>query len=159
MVKREACTLQTLHLISTERTTGQRFPRIVAVPFSAPSRWCSPTSDARSTAPSGSSPARPLSTTRCAAASSRFLGSASSALTSTFTSPQVIDALLKELCSALLQSDVNVKLVAQLRTRVRAKVKKSLEEAEAAGGKEANKKNVVQKVREHALPSLGACPR
>ncbi|KAK8854796.1 signal recognition particle protein SRP54 [Kwoniella newhampshirensis] len=57
----------------------------------------------------------------------------------------VIDALLKELCAALLESDVNVKLVSQLRTRVKTKVKKSLEEAEKAGGKEVNKKNVVQK--------------
>jgi hypothetical protein len=59
---------------------------------------------------------------------------------------QVIDALLKELCAALLESDVNVKLVSQLRTKVKAKVKKNLEEAEKAGGREANKKNVVQKV-------------
>ncbi|WRT68388.1 signal recognition particle protein SRP54 [Kwoniella shivajii] len=58
---------------------------------------------------------------------------------------RVIDALLKELCAALLEADVNVKLVSQLRTKVKAKVKKSLEEAEKAGGREANKKNVVQK--------------
>ncbi|RSH88749.1 Signal recognition particle [Saitozyma podzolica] len=57
----------------------------------------------------------------------------------------VIDALLKELCAALLESDVNVKLVSQLRAKVKAKVKKSLEEAEKAGGRELNKKNVVQK--------------
>jgi signal recognition particle subunit SRP54 len=55
--------------------------------------------------------------------------------------------LLKELCAALLESDVNVKLVSSLRTKVKNKVKKSLEEAEKAGGREANKKNVVQKVR------------
>lgn len=59
---------------------------------------------------------------------------------------QVIDALLKELCAALLESDVNVKLVSQLRTKIKSRVKKSLEEAEAKGGKEANKRNVVQKV-------------
>lgn len=35
---------------------------------------------------------------------------------------QVIDALLKELCAALLESDVNVKLVSQLRTKIKAKV-------------------------------------
>jgi signal recognition particle subunit SRP54 len=46
----------------------------------------------------------------------------------------------------LLEADVNVKLVASLRNKVKAKVKKNLEEAEKAGGKEANKKNVVQKV-------------
>ncbi|RSH77930.1 Signal recognition particle [Apiotrichum porosum] len=55
-----------------------------------------------------------------------------------------IDALLKELCAALLESDVNVKLVAQLRAKVKAK--KSLEEAEKASGREVNKKNVVQKL-------------
>jgi signal recognition particle subunit SRP54 len=32
---------------------------------------------------------------------------------------QVIDALLKELCAALLEADVNVKLVASLRTKVK----------------------------------------
>ncbi len=35
---------------------------------------------------------------------------------------KVIDAVLKELCAALLESDVNVKLVSQLRTKVKAKV-------------------------------------
>lgn len=58
---------------------------------------------------------------------------------------KVIDGVLKELCAALLESDVNVKLVASLRTKVKTKVKKSLEESEKAGGREANKKNVVQK--------------
>lgn len=42
---------------------------------------------------------------------------------------------------------MNVKLVGSLRNKVKTKVKKSLEEAEKAGGKEANKKNIVQKVR------------
>jgi signal recognition particle subunit SRP54 len=59
--------------------------------------------------------------------------------------------LLKELCAALLESDVNVKLVSQLRAKVKAKVKKSLEDAEKAGGREANKKNVVQKVSSHLI--------
>lgn len=59
---------------------------------------------------------------------------------------QVVDALLKELCAALLESDVNVKLVGSLRNKVKTKVKKLLEEAENAGGKESNKKNIVQKV-------------
>ncbi len=45
-----------------------------------------------------------------------------------------------------MESDVNVKLVSQLRTKIRTKVKKELEESEKAGGREANKKNVVQKV-------------
>lgn len=35
---------------------------------------------------------------------------------------QVIDALLKELTAALLEADVNVKLVASLRNKVKAKV-------------------------------------
>lgn len=34
----------------------------------------------------------------------------------------MIDALLKELTAALLESDVNVKLVASLRSKVKAKV-------------------------------------
>lgn len=58
----------------------------------------------------------------------------------------MVDALLKELCAALLESDVNVKLVGSLRNKVKTKVKKLLEEAENAGGKESNKKNIVQKV-------------
>lgn len=35
----------------------------------------------------------------------------------------MIDALLKELTSALLEADVNVKLVASLRNRVKTKVR------------------------------------
>ncbi|CAD6575540.1 MAG: Signal recognition particle [Tremellales sp. Tagirdzhanova-0007] len=66
---------------------------------------------------------------------------------------KVIDALLKELCAALLEADVNVKLVSQLRTKVKAKVKKNLEEAEKTGGREVNKKNVVQKVSSPAILS------
>lgn len=41
---------------------------------------------------------------------------------------------------------MNVKLVSQLRAKVKAKVKRNLEEAEKAGGREVNKKNAVQKV-------------
>ena len=59
---------------------------------------------------------------------------------------QVLDALLKEVCAALLETDVNVKLVASLRQKVKAKVKASLESG-ADKGKDANKKNIVQKVR------------
>ncbi|BEJ16291.1 hypothetical protein CspHIS471_0508960 [Cutaneotrichosporon sp. HIS471] len=65
-----------------------------------------------------------------------------------------IDALLKELCAALLESDVNVKLVASLRSKVKAKVKRSLEEAEKAGGREVTKKNVVQKAVYDELVAL-----
>lgn len=58
---------------------------------------------------------------------------------------QVLDALLKEVCAALLETDVNVKLVATLRQKVKAKVKASFE-AGADKGKEINRKNIVQKV-------------
>ena len=58
---------------------------------------------------------------------------------------QVLDALLKEVCAALLETDVNVKLVATLRQKVKAKVKASLESG-ADKGKDTNRKNIVQKV-------------
>ena len=58
---------------------------------------------------------------------------------------KVIDALLKEICAALLESDVNVKLVSQLRQKVKVKVKKAFED-QADRTKEQNRKNVVQKV-------------
>ncbi|KAI9509638.1 signal recognition particle protein [Russula earlei] len=57
---------------------------------------------------------------------------------------KVLDTLLKEVCAALLESDINVKLVSQLRQKVRTKVKAAFE----SGGekvKEANRKNIVQK--------------
>ncbi|CAL1704695.1 unnamed protein product [Somion occarium] len=57
---------------------------------------------------------------------------------------KVLDALLKEVCAALLESDVNVKLVSSLRQKVKAKVKASLESG-ADKGKDANRKNIVQK--------------
>ncbi|KAH8116925.1 SRP54-type protein [Phellopilus nigrolimitatus] len=57
---------------------------------------------------------------------------------------KVLDALLKEICAALLESDVNVKLVQQLRQKVKAKAKAYFESG-ADRGKEANRKNVVQK--------------
>lgn len=59
---------------------------------------------------------------------------------------QVLDALLKEVCAALLESDVNVKLAAQLRQKVKAKAKAYFESG-ADRGKEANRKQVIQKVR------------
>ena len=58
---------------------------------------------------------------------------------------QVLNALLKEVCAALLETDVNVKLVASLRQKVEAKVKASLESG-ADKGKDTNRKHVVQKV-------------
>ncbi|KAL5511216.1 SRP54 [Sanghuangporus vaninii] len=57
---------------------------------------------------------------------------------------KVLDALLKEVCAALLESDVNVKLVSQLRQKVKTKVKAQFE-AGADRGKETNRKSVVQK--------------
>lgn len=54
------------------------------------------------------------------------------------------------MCAALLESDVNVKLVAQLRQKVKAKVKAQFDSG-ADRGKEANRKNVVQKVRSTSL--------
>ncbi|KAH9001163.1 signal recognition particle protein [Lactarius akahatsu] len=57
---------------------------------------------------------------------------------------KVLDALLKEVCAALLESDVNVKLVSQLRQKVRIKVKAAFENS-GEKSREANRKNVVQK--------------
>jgi signal recognition particle subunit SRP54 len=59
---------------------------------------------------------------------------------------QVLDATLKDICSALLESDVNVKLVANLRAKVKAKVKASLDEKT----KDANRKNILQKACKHS---------
>ncbi len=63
---------------------------------------------------------------------------------------KVLDATLKEITAALLESDVNVKLVAQLRQKIKAKVKASLE-SNADKGKEANRKHMFQKVLPNAL--------
>lgn len=52
---------------------------------------------------------------------------------------------MKEICAALLESDVNVKLVAGLRQSVKSTVKASFE-AGADKGKESNRRNVAQKV-------------
>ena len=68
---------------------------------------------------------------------------------------QVLDALLKEVCAALLESDVNVKLVATLRQKVKTKVKAALEGG-ADKGKEQNRRHVVQKV---CSPPSRTCSR
>ncbi len=60
------------------------------------------------------------------------------------TNLQVLDATLKEITAALLESDVNVKLVASLRQKVKAKVKAALESADKS--KDVNRKNLIQKV-------------
>ena len=66
---------------------------------------------------------------------------------------EVLDALLKEVCAALLESDVNVKLVSQLRQKVRTKVKATFESA-GDKTKETNRKSVIQKVRFPIFPYL-----
>ncbi|KAF8892533.1 signal recognition particle protein [Infundibulicybe gibba] len=58
---------------------------------------------------------------------------------------KVLDAILKEITAALLESDVNVKLVASLRQKVKAKVKASLEGSAADKSKDTNRKNLIQK--------------
>lgn len=60
------------------------------------------------------------------------------------TTLQVLDALLKEICAALLESDVNVKLVSSLRQKVKAKAHQQFESSDKL--KDANRRNVVQKV-------------
>lgn len=60
----------------------------------------------------------------------------------------MLDATLKEITSALLESDVNVKLVASLRQKVKVKVKAALEASATDKSKEINKKNMMQKVLE-----------
>jgi hypothetical protein len=52
----------------------------------------------------------------------------------------VLDACIKEICTALLQADVNVRLVANLRSNV----KKRVNMEEMAGG--LNKRKIIEKV-------------
>ena len=59
---------------------------------------------------------------------------------------KVLDATLKEITAALLETDVNVKLVQSLRQKVKAKVKASLEANSGDKFKENSRKNVIQKV-------------
>jgi signal recognition particle GTPase len=66
-------------------------------------------------------------------------------LVSTFFASKVLDATLKEITSALLESDVNVKLVASLRQKVKAKAK-AIFEGHAEKSKDTNRRNVLQKV-------------
>lgn len=79
---------------------------------------------------------------------------------------QVLDEILKEVCKALLESDVNVKLVQSLRNKVKAKVKASLEASEKDKAKsEAQRKSIVQKVhylardREYFTEQVVMCSR
>jgi signal recognition particle subunit SRP54 len=52
----------------------------------------------------------------------------------------VLDAVLKDICGALLMSDVNIMLVGKLRNNV----KKAVNVPELGGG--ANKKRIIEKV-------------
>jgi len=57
-----------------------------------------------------------------------------------------VDTLLKSVCAALLESDVNVKLVQGLRNKVRGTVKEQLNEGDkAARMSDVQRKNIVQK--------------
>lgn len=57
-----------------------------------------------------------------------------------------VDTLLKSVCAALLESDVNVKLVQGLRNKVRGSIKEQLNEGDkAAGMSDVKRKNIVQK--------------
>lgn len=57
---------------------------------------------------------------------------------------QVLDATLKEITAALLETDVNVKLVATLRQKVKAKIKAALDGSDKS--KDLNRKHLMQKV-------------
>ncbi len=61
--------------------------------------------------------------------------------------------MLKEITAALLETDVNVKLVASLRNKVKQKVKSLLEQNTGDKAKEMNRKNLVQKVTLPAITS------
>jgi signal recognition particle subunit SRP54 len=57
-----------------------------------------------------------------------------------------VDALLKNVCAALLESDVNVRLVQGLRNNVRTNVKEQLNDGEKASRmSEGQRRNIVQK--------------
>ncbi|EGO18629.1 hypothetical protein SERLADRAFT_454209 [Serpula lacrymans var. lacrymans S7.9] len=76
----------------------------------------------------------------------RKLNAAFSSLSrATVVDEKVLDATLKEITAALLESDVNVKLVASLRQKVKVKVKAALDGGSSDKSKEANRKNLVQK--------------
>lgn len=57
---------------------------------------------------------------------------------------KVLDTTLKEITAALLEADVNVKLVASLRQKVKVKVKAALDGSDKS--KDSNKKTLIQKV-------------
>lgn len=55
--------------------------------------------------------------------------------------------MLKEITAALLETDVNVKLVASLRNKVKHKVKALIEQNAGDKAKEMNRKHLTQKVK------------
>ncbi|PWN28226.1 SRP54-domain-containing protein [Jaminaea rosea] len=77
--------------------------------------------------------------------------------------PQVddatIEALLKSVCAALLESDVNVRLVSELRNSVRAEVKEGLNDKSKASLQEGQRKSLVQKaVYDHLVKLVDPTP-
>lgn len=77
--------------------------------------------------------------------------------------PQVddatIEALLKQVCAALLESDVNVRLVSDLRNSVRAAVKEGLNDKSKASLTEGQRKSLVQKqVFDHLVKLVDPTP-
>lgn len=60
---------------------------------------------------------------------------------------KAFDGMVKEICNALVEADVNIKLVAGLRTSI----KRTVNFKELAPG--ANKKRIIQKVRCFCWPS------
>lgn len=58
---------------------------------------------------------------------------------------KLLDVMLREICSALLESDVNVKYVASLRQKVKAKAKAALEN-NSDKTRDSNRRNILQKV-------------
>lgn len=119
--------------------------------------WSSKISDAGSTRPSSPSRLPPPSTSRCAPSlpprprspprpHTRLVGL-------TRVHPQALDAVLKTVCSALLESDVNVLLVKRTRERVKRQVLPQLEEIQQKQGTDhdtmtGNKaKQLIHKVR------------
>lgn len=64
----------------------------------------------------------------------------------------MLDTTLKEITAALLESDVNVKLVATLRQRVKAKIKAALDGSDKS--KDLNRKHLIQKVTSSARLSM-----
>lgn len=70
----------------------------------------------------------------------RINGALSSAMKSSDVD-SAIDGMLKEICNALLESDVNIKLVAKLRNQIKNKLEAETKEKPAI-----KKKNILQKV-------------